>query len=565
MRTNRRVGKSLAVTIKITQSVIFIVTMILLFQSSRSFSAYAEKDREDSWIYLRSNLELADSETLVELIAVGDVMLGRSTIANTQTLDQVTTWLAQADLTVGNFEGVIAPSGKDPAVLSRTLPGQPYHLVMAEKTGMLLRQAGFDLLSLGNNHALDLGKTGLSRTVDRLQSAGLQVFGIRNAAGNTNTPAIVTVKGLRIAFLGYTMIPPPVSTSGGPLPARFDPTQAAADVQAVRQQADVVVVWMHWGEEYRITPDAAQEQAAQALVQAGADVILGAHPHVIQGSQVFSGVRLEQDQGLDQTREHFVAYSLGNFVFDQYQGETSTGLALRIYLDQAGLRAVQALPVRAGTRPKLLAAEAAKPWFARINPPTHSVSFICAAQECTPAAAAPEGGEGLFWSGQVDLTGDGKPETIRRSAKQVTIEEAGQVMWSSPSEWVVLDLALGDPNNDGRYEMLLSLRKPDQQGILRSQPYIIGYRGGLYKLLWGGSALSTPISEVALGDVNGDGDQELIDLEEQPDGLKTVGVWRWHGWGFNLIWRSPSTRYVNLRLASQKPGEPLQIVVDQVR
>jgi len=558
MPANRRPGRS-NINHKIARSAILWLITIL----SIGLPSWAQAGSPDSWLYLRAGQPLESNETLVELIAVGDLMLGRSLTPNARTLDQVAPWLAEADLAVGNFEGVITPAGKDPAVLSQINPGQPYPLVMAESAGTLLRQAGFDLVSLANNHALDLGQEGMSRTIDRLQTAGLQVFGLRTIPDIKSAPLNVTVKGLRIAFLGYTMIPPPSSAGSGKIPARFDPAQVATDIQALRRQADVVVVWMHWGEEYRTKPDAVQQQAAQALVQAGADIVLGTHPHVIQGTRVFSEARNGQDQGADQARDQFVAFSLGNFVFDQNQGETSTGLALRIYLDQKGLRAVQALPVHAGIKPKLLAPEQAVPWLDRIKPPLQPLSFICAERECASTLEIPQGGEIFFWSGLADLTGDGQPETIRRTAEQVTIEEGGRPVWSSPPEWDVLDLALGDPNNDGRYEMLISLRKLDEREISRSQPYIIGYRGGIYKLLWGGSALSTPITEVALGDVNGDGAQELIDLEEQPGGLKTVGVWRWHGWGFSLVWRSPAGKYTNLRLACPKPGELFQIVVDQ--
>jgi hypothetical protein len=83
--------------------------------------------------------------------------------------------------------------------------------------------------------------------------------------------------------------------------------------------------------------------------------------------------------------------------------------------------------------------------------------------------------------------------------------------------------------------------------VPRSHPFIIGYREGAYRILWGGSAVADPIHEAELGDVDGDGVQELIVLEERGDGC-AVTVWGWHGWGFSLMWRSPPGRYRDLAL-----------------
>lgn len=557
MPTSRLTGKRTKAGVIPCQ--LWIAPALLLILALSAFSTWpqVEPARPAEWLYLRNGREINPAESLVELAAVGDVMLGRTVTANSQTLSRVTDWLQSADLAFGNLEGVLSPPGRDPVTLSKTYPGQSYRLVMGRQVPTLLRQAGFDMLSLANNHALDLGSQALQDTLDSLGTAGLQAVGWLEAPDTVAEPYILTISGLRVAFLAYSQIPPAVPDPSGPQPARYT-FQAAAALARARQQADIVIVSMHWGVEYQTTVDPAQRRTAQELLAAGADLVIGHHPHVVQGSELF---QLDLDGA---SRTGFVAYSLGNFVFDQFKGETSTGLALRIYLDRSGLRAVQALPLQATTRPDWLPPEAESKIFRRVQPPAQRLAFICSPEDCQPtdppSEQSLETSPGRTWMGQIDLTGDGKAEAIRLNSGRVEIEYLNQLAWHSPVEWQVLDLALGDPNDDGRYELLISLRKPDSEGISRSHPFIVGYRGGQFKLLWGGSALSTPIGQVELGDLDQDGDQELIVLEEFRDGGMAVSAWRWHGWGYTLFWRSPLGVYTNLRLGFL-PDEPHPVIL----
>jgi hypothetical protein len=146
--------------------------------------------------------------------------------------------------------------------------------------------------------------------------------------------------------------------------------------------------------------------------------------------------------------------------------------------------------------------------------------------------------------------------------QEVRIYRDGELVWRSPPEWTVLDMALGDPNDDGRGEVLLALNKPGPQGALTSHPFILGYRGGSYRLLWGGSAVSDPLLEVELGDLDGDGVQELVVLDKPLGGAaQTVSVWRWHGWGFSQLWRGPEGAYQDVILLPGEDGGPSRISV----
>ncbi|MDT8305115.1 MAG: CapA family protein [Anaerolineae bacterium] len=497
------------------------------------------------WFYLRVGRPLAADERLVELVAVGDVMPGRGVAAIEAPLAQVAPWLSAADLALGNLEAVLVAAAPDAVSPAQ----EPYLLWAQPAAGTMLARAGFDLLSLANNHSLDAGSDGLQETAANLVGVGIAPLGA-GAGDDADAPVLRTVRGVRLAFLAFNAVAMPGAKpdAGGWAAASWDEARAVAAVAAARAEADAVIATVHWGYEYEPRADPAQMRIANVLWSAGVDLIVGHHPHVVQ--PVGMG-----------TPHGAVAYSLGNFLFDQGQGETGEGLALRAFFDRDGLRAIQALPLAAGPRPRLLPLDEAETLLARVAPPPVQHRVSCSDNDCIPLTRK-DGGEppsGLFWSGEIDLTGDGEPELVRRAAEQVTIYSEGSAVWQSPAEWRVVDAALGDPNDDGRAEILLALRRSDTEGYERSQPYIVGYRGGEYQVLWGGRAVVAPILEVELGDVNGDGAEELVVLEAQSEGT-TIGVWRWQGWSFSLVWRSEPGQFRNLLL--QPVDDRMLLVVE---
>ena len=500
------------------------------------------------WIYLRDGHSLDPEEKVVEVMAVGDVQPGRGAVRNP--FEHVRPWLRGADLTVGNLECVII--GSPPAHSSgfdRGGAGPPLRAPPSAVAG--LRDAGFDILGLANNHALDMGGEGLAATTSHLGAAGIDVIGAAPADEPALQPVIQQVSGIRLAFLAFnSLCGSQASLPGaGWAPVDWNQDRATEAVAAARDRADAVIVSIHWGYEYETRVDPAQRDAARALLEAGADLVIGHHPHVVQAIEVDTG--------------RAVAYSLGNFVFDQPQPEAQCGLVLRAFFDGEGLRALQALPVWAGPRPRLMTPKGLQFLLARVRPSSHRLHFVCNVETCGLSQesedAASRIASGLFWGGSVDLTGDGAPEDVRRVSEQVIIYQDGSEVWRSPSTWRVADVALGDPNDDGRNELMLALRKPGLDGLEppdpakqnrpRSRPFMVGYRGGTYRTLWGGSAVAEPIQELSLGDVDGDGAQELIVLEGDDPQRRTVSVWRWHGWGFSLMWRSRSGQYGDLTLS----------------
>ncbi len=496
------------------------------------------------WVYLRDDKPLAAAEPLASLMVVGDVMLGRGVLAEPEPLSKAVSWLGAADLTLGNLEGVIADSQQPIQNQEReTHNGAQFKsqntrivLTMPPMAVSQLQNAGFDLLGLANNHSLDLGAVGLAQTAVSLEKTGLAPIGLQTNA--LVSPTIRVVNGVRLAFLAFNAVPDPagrrcVPADAQPCPVNWDAETAVPAIEQAKTAADAVIVFIHWGFEYETQPDLAQTTIAETVRAAGADLVVGHHPHVVQ-PLVADG-------------DGVTAYSLGNFVFDQETAVTQHGLALLAYFDEQGLRAVQALPVQAGLKPRLLALAETEPWFSSLLPPPPRTAFACTDSDCQLVDAPPAVGNGKFYSGQIDLTGDGKPETIRREGERITIYAAGTAVWQSPPEWRVVDVALGDPNDDGRYEIMLAIWRKDGAGYERSQPYIVGHRGGEYGLMWGGRPVVDPIQELALADVDGDGIEELVVIIEQADGLaQSVAVWQWQGWSFSLQWQSTPGWYQDL-------------------
>lgn len=161
------------------------------------------------------------------------------------------------------------------------------------------------------------------------------------------------------------------------------------------------------------------------------------------------------------------------------------------------------------------------------------------------------------------------PENIERVENRLRVFQNDAEIYRSDPAWQVVDVALGDPNDDGRYEILAALWKADDSGEYVCHPYIIAHRGGTVKLIWGGSAVSYPILELELADVDGDGIQELVALEAaQLSGARatpyrTLSIWDWHGWGFNLRWRSEAARYEGLGIAPNRDGDIILLTMSR--
>lgn len=239
--------------------------------------------------------------------------------------------LLREDFSIGNLECPIAESGTvvdkvytfraDP----RTLPRLADH---------------FDAVSVANNHSGDYGPDALRETLARLRAAGVAHFGGGQNLLEAHAPLLLKKRGLAIALLGYDDFHP---RSFEATPERAgvawaEEEQILLDIARARDSgADVVLPFLHWGWENEPKPSVRQRELARALIEAGADAVIGAHPHVTQGAEIYRGKP--------------IVYSLGNFLFDLIdQPENALGWQLRLVVDRRGVVsfATNAVRIEAG-------------------------------------------------------------------------------------------------------------------------------------------------------------------------------------------------------------------------
>ena len=262
----------------------------------------------------------------IVLLFVGDIMLDRAVRMKVENaggdfsfpFSKAVDVLSGADITAGNLEGPLSDKGEE--------AGNPYSFRMPPRALQGLTSAGFDVLFLANNHIGDWGMEALVDTVSNLENAGIAASGAGRSSTEVSAPKILEAKGVKIAFLSFSDF----FVSGAALADEAAITNA---VLGAKEAADVVVVAFHFGEEYSKEPSDRQKWLAKLAVNQGADLVIGSHPHVVQPLEVYNG--------------KYIAYSLGNFVFDQnFSEETMTGGLLKVSLEGKNISSVELRKVR---------------------------------------------------------------------------------------------------------------------------------------------------------------------------------------------------------------------------
>jgi poly-gamma-glutamate synthesis protein (capsule biosynthesis protein) len=229
------------------------------------------------------------------------------------------------DISMVNHECAITTRG--------TKVPKPYNFRMRPDYVEVLPQAGIDLVNLANNHIYDYGEEGLFDTISYLDSIGVLHVGAGRDQAEARKPVVLHLKGRSVGFLGYYgggEAPAAQGTKPGVAPRNTD--VIAADIRALRRDSvDYVVVTLHWGTEKAEYPDAAQQAFAHGVIDAGADAVIGHHPHVLQG--------------IERYKKGVIVYSLGNFVFGGNRRDTYDTALFEIRLYRSGV-AFEVIPIR---------------------------------------------------------------------------------------------------------------------------------------------------------------------------------------------------------------------------
>ena len=285
-----------------------------------------------SGIFLLSKLDvisfriplIENSLTRVNIIAAGDAMCHPTQFmsakkSNDNTYDfsasfqYLTDILAKGDLNIVNLE--------------TTLAGAPYsgfpQFCAPDEYAGALKNTGFNFFMLANNHCADKGTDGAILTIEKLQSMQIPTAGtyLNEEDRQKRYPVLIEIKGIKIALLNYTE-----STNGLTVKKPvlinmlYDHALIKKDLETAKNQADIIIVFLHWGEEFQQAPNRDQKEHAKFLFKNGADIIIGSHPHVVQPVEYFS-----YDE-TDPAKKKLIYWSLGNLISDQKREYTDMGI-----------------------------------------------------------------------------------------------------------------------------------------------------------------------------------------------------------------------------------------------
>lgn len=257
------------------------------------------------------------------LVFAGDLMLddgaGRLIERGGDPLRPFADLLEAADYRIGNLECPVADGG--------TPQDNKIYSFRARPQALAVLAGRFDAVALANNHSGDYGRDAFVETLDHLDRAGIARFGGGRNLAEAHRPLWIERRGMRIAVLAYNEFKPRAFEAGADWPgiAWSEDDQVIADIRAARAAgADHVIPFMHWGWERETAPDERQRQLARRMIDEGAALVVGGHPHVTQGAEIYRGKP--------------IVYSLGNFVFDGFDLPAARrGWLLRVKFDRSGL------------------------------------------------------------------------------------------------------------------------------------------------------------------------------------------------------------------------------------
>lgn len=276
---------------------------------------------------------MPDTTQTITISVVGDIMVHDNSLTSVKTADgydfdppfsEIMEIIQSADLAIGNLETTI--SGPEAKYTGYPKFNSPDTLLDT------LKKTGFDVLITSNNHSLDRGTAGLVRTIDQLDERGILHTGTYKTKEDSEKILTVDVKGIKIAILAYSY-----GTNGQPMKEPYmvnllKLNKMLEDVKKAKElNPDVIIAYLHMGDECVRQPNQKQKDVADSMIKAGVDIVLGDHPHVVQPMERRTVV---DGGGTGQERDAFVIYSLGNFISGRKGLYRDLGIILNIEIEK---------------------------------------------------------------------------------------------------------------------------------------------------------------------------------------------------------------------------------------
>ncbi|HEA46821.1 MAG TPA: CapA family protein [bacterium] len=283
-------------------------------------------------ITLILSLNAAAQEEEITLVAVGDIMLAHRLKPFIEEYGPAYPYkytahiFKKTDISFANLESPLSTEGEP-------IPDKEYTFRAYPKVAEGLKEVGFDVLSLANNHILDYGEKALFETIEVLNSKMIFHIGAGRNIQEAREPVILKVKDRRFGFLAYSNTLPKEfwakKDKAGTAYGKF--SRVKKDVKELKEKVDFLIVSFHWGNEEEIAPQEYQRNLAHLAIDQGADIVLGHHPHILSGIETY--------------RNGVIIYSLGNFAFGSYSEKAKESAIFRFYFAKDELKRLEIIPI----------------------------------------------------------------------------------------------------------------------------------------------------------------------------------------------------------------------------
>jgi gamma-polyglutamate biosynthesis protein CapA len=290
-------------------------------------------------VEMNDSLQVRENQ-IISMTLVGDIMMGRN-IENVikehgeqYLFRYMESYLKNADYVSGNFEHPVLIEEEQ----NYEKADKYIHLSTNKEAVQAVKDAGFTVMNLANNHMMDYSEKGLNDTVNIFREKELSFVGAGENMQQAKNIVYNDVNGIRVATLGFTdaYVDGFIVEENQPGVLSMNPDMLFNQIidakNSKRGNADLVVVHAHWGQEYDDEPSPRQQELGRAMVEAGADIIVGHHPHVLQSFEVY--------------KDGIIFYSLGNFIFDQGWTRTKDSALVQYHLDTSGTATVDIVPLQ---------------------------------------------------------------------------------------------------------------------------------------------------------------------------------------------------------------------------